>query len=273
MTQRQEADKISVIMGIYNCADTLPRAIDSILAQTYTNWELIMCDDGSTDNTLEVANNYKEKYPDKIIIIQNEKNIRLAATLNHCLEYTSGEYVARMDGDDTSTPDRFELQVSFLKSHPNIDLVGGLVAREFEGNTFVIHPIAHPDRYSLHYGTPFLHASIMTYKYVFDKVGGYTVAERTRRSEDWDLWFKFFASGFQGDNIDKVIYTVYEDDLHISRRRASDRWQSFKTTRIGYKALEYPKHWIIKPFIETCVRSFTPHWLLKQYKFYQHSQQ
>ena len=67
--------KISVLMGIYNCADTLPETIDSILAQTYTNWELIMCDDGSKDDTLTIAQSYVEKFPQKIKVIQNEKNM------------------------------------------------------------------------------------------------------------------------------------------------------------------------------------------------------
>ena len=63
--------QISIIMGIYNCADTLPQAIDSILAQTYTNWQLILCDDCSTDNTYDIAKSYKEKHPEKIILIRN----------------------------------------------------------------------------------------------------------------------------------------------------------------------------------------------------------
>ena len=103
-------DKISILMGIYNCADTLSRAIDSIVNQTYTNWELILCDDGSVDSTYEIAKQYQNKYPDKIVLLKNEKNIQLAATLNHCLEYATGKYISRMDGDDESTPDRFEKQ-------------------------------------------------------------------------------------------------------------------------------------------------------------------
>ena len=104
-------EKVSIIMGIYNCQDTLPEAIDSILEQTYTNWELILCDDCSTDNTYSIAEQYKNKYPEKIILIRNSENKKLAFTLNHCLEYATGEYVARMDGDDISAPNRFEKQL------------------------------------------------------------------------------------------------------------------------------------------------------------------
>lgn len=261
---------ISVIMGIYNCAETLPRAIDSILAQTYEHWELIMCDDGSVDDTLKVAKEYESHYPEKIKVIKNEKNLRLAATLNHCLKYTTGEYVARMDGDDTSTPDRFEKEVNFLKQHNNFDLVGSFVAREYNGKTYIIKPIIHPDKFSMRYSTPFLHASILTYKYVYDKINGYTDLERTRRCEDWDLWFKFYAAGFNGDNIEEPLYTIYESPSHIARRKGSDRWQSFKTTIIGYKTLGYPKHWLIIEFFKTLYKSITPHWFLSLYRKIQH---
>lgn len=79
MTEEQSIKKhpqISVIMGIFNCSDTLSDAIDSILNQSYSDWELIMCDDGSVDGTWQAANQYKADYPDKIILIQNEKKQR-----------------------------------------------------------------------------------------------------------------------------------------------------------------------------------------------------
>ena len=86
-------------MGIYNCADTLVESLESLEAQTYKKFKVILCDDGSKDNTLEVAQKWAEKHPN-YIVIRNERNIKLAATLNHCLEYADTEYVARMDGDD-----------------------------------------------------------------------------------------------------------------------------------------------------------------------------
>ena len=111
-------------MATYNCADTVEKSIDSILAQTYENWVMIICDDGSSDNTLEILHRYKKAHPDKFVIIQNDCNRKLPYSLNHCLKYVRTELVARMDGDDWSTPDRFEKQVTFLKTHPEYDLVG-----------------------------------------------------------------------------------------------------------------------------------------------------
>ena len=91
--------KVSIIMGIYNCADTLEEAVESILQQTYDDWELIMCDDGSMDSTYEIATRFSRQY-ENIIAFQNEKNMGLNYTLNKCLEKAKGEYIARMDGDD-----------------------------------------------------------------------------------------------------------------------------------------------------------------------------
>ena len=115
--------RISVIMGIYNCAPTLAESLNSLLAQTYQGFKVIMCDDGSKDNTLDIAKEFADKYPGKFILIRNDKNMKLAATLNHCLEYADTEYVARMDGDDISLPTRFEKEINFLDNHPEYALV------------------------------------------------------------------------------------------------------------------------------------------------------
>ncbi len=86
--------KISVIMGIYNCEETLAESIESILSQSYKNWELIMCDDASTDGTYQIARRYADHYSDRITLIQNKTNQRLAASLNRCLTYATGDYIA-----------------------------------------------------------------------------------------------------------------------------------------------------------------------------------
>ena len=99
--------RISVIMGIYNCASTLVEALDSLYAQTYQDFKIILCEDGSTDDTFEVAQQYASRH-DNIVLIRNDKNMGLNYTLNRCLELVDTEYVARMDGDDISLPTRFE---------------------------------------------------------------------------------------------------------------------------------------------------------------------
>ena len=114
--------KVSIIMGIYNCANTLEEAIESLLQQTYHDWELIMCDDGSQDNTYEIAEKFSKKY-ENIIVFQNERNMGLNYTLNRCLERANGVYIARMDGDDFSLATRLEKEVAFLDQHKEYAIV------------------------------------------------------------------------------------------------------------------------------------------------------
>ena len=118
--------KISVIMGIYNGTETMDEAIESICKQSYQDWELIICDDCSQDKTLEKAKIWENR-ESRIKVIKNVKNQGLAATLNHCLREASGEYIARMDDDDISYPNRFEKQVDFLDKNQEYDFVSSLV--------------------------------------------------------------------------------------------------------------------------------------------------
>ena len=254
-------------MGIYNCAETLPDAISSIINQTYTNWQLIMCDDCSTDGTYSVAESYVKQYPDKMVLVKNEQNMRLAYSLNHCLLYADGELVARMDGDDLCAPDRFEKQVRFLDEHPDIQLVGTAMQRfDKDGYHDIVYGVEHPDRFSLRRHTPFCHATIMTYKYVYDKLQGYTVAERTKRGQDYDLWFRFYAEGFSGENLKDPLYYVREDKNAVRRRTAKVRINSYKTTRIGFRLLGYPKWWIIEPTVTLIVKCLTPYFVIDIYR-------
>ena len=115
--------KVSIIMGIYNCEQTLGEAIESIVAQNFSDWELILCDDGSQDLTYKVARKYQQLYPQKIVLLQNKKNMGLNYTLNYCLKKAKGEFIARMDGDDVCVNTRLEKEVQFLEQHPEFAVV------------------------------------------------------------------------------------------------------------------------------------------------------
>ena len=103
-------------MGIYNCASTLQEALDSLYAQTFQDFEIILCDDGSKDNTYQIAYENQQKHSN-IVLIKNPHNMGLNQTLNNCLAVAKGEYIARMDGDDICSPTRFEKQMKFLDEH------------------------------------------------------------------------------------------------------------------------------------------------------------
>lgn len=257
-------------MGIYNCEKSLSEAIESIINQTYENWELIMCEDGSGDDTYRVAEKYAAKYPDKIILLRNERNYHLAYSLNRCLEYATGEFIARMDGDDISAPDRFQKQVDFLQSHPEYDLVGCAMRRfSAEGLANEVYPVKKPDYYTMRKDNPFFHATIMAKKIVFETLCGYTVEKRTERSEDSDLWFRFYKAGLKGANMQEVLYYVREDAAAIRRRTFKSRWRSFQTTRYGFELLDYPRWWIIRQAVITAFKSIVPYRLIEIYQWVQ----
>ncbi|MBQ4569111.1 MAG: glycosyltransferase [Ruminococcus sp.] len=258
---------ISVIMAVYNCAPTLREAIDSILNQTYTNWEFIICDDCSTDNTMEIVREYKAKFPDKFKIIQNEVNSKLSFSLNHCLKYAEGEFIARMDGDDISVPTRFETQVKYLREHPDVDLCSTLVQRFDEnGLSDIIVKPEFPDRYTQRNHVAFNHATIMTYKYVYDKCGGYTVSKRTVRAQDYDLWFRFFYHEFKGVNLQEPLYLMREDKNAVKRRTFKVRFNAYRTTVKGFRLLRYPIKWYIKPTVTFIIKGLTPSFIAYRHR-------
>lgn len=233
--------KISVIMGIYNCSDTLYDAINSILNQTYPDWELVMCDDGSSDNTYKIAEMFYHQYPDKIKLLRNEHNMGLPATLNNCLKAVTGEFVARMDGDDISLPDRFEKQISFLISNPEIDCVGtGMTRFDDNGDFDNVYPIENPDKFTLKMYPLCYHATLMMKKSCYDAIGGYVSIPRTLRCEDIDMWFRFASKGFKAANINECLYKVREDRNALKRRKFKYAINNVKTNVAGYKLLNYP---------------------------------
>ncbi|MGM9600105.1 MAG: glycosyltransferase [Faecousia sp.] len=236
MASSDEKSMISILMGIYNCAKTLPEAIDSILNQTYTNWELIMCDDGSSDNTYEVASEYKEKYPDKIVLLKNEKNMGLNATLNRCLEAARGAYIARMDGDDISLPARFEKEIGFLNEHPEYAIVScPMIYFDENGDFRTGKALGEPNITSFAKGTPFCHAPCMVRKEAYAAVKGYAVSENRLRVEDWDLWVRMYEKGFRGYNLDEPLYKMRDDRNAYSRRKFKYR---INEARVGASAVK-----------------------------------
>lgn len=112
---------VSIGMPVFNCENTLRSAINSILNQTYSNWELILIDDGSNDQTLSVAKSFNDS---RIKVISDGLNQQLPSRLNQIIALSKGKYFARMDGDDISYPDRLQAQVEYLENHPDVDLLG-----------------------------------------------------------------------------------------------------------------------------------------------------
>ena len=233
--------KVSILMGIYNCSATLSEAIDSILNQTYTDWKLIMCDDGSTDDTYVIAQNYQQKYPEKIVLIKNEKNMGLNYTLNHCLNYADTDYIARMDGDDFSLPTRFEKQVEFLDNNPQYAIVSTpMIYFDEKGDFRTGVGRGEPNINTFAKGTPFCHAPSMVRREAHEKVNGYSVSEKRLRVEDWDLWIRMYAAGFKGYSLKEPLYKMRDDRNAYSRRKFKYRINEVRVSISAVKLLKLP---------------------------------
>ena len=234
---------ISVLMGIYNCADTLEEAIDSIFNQTFMDWELIMCDDGSQDDTYPLAQRYAQQYPEKIILLRNETNMGLNHTLNRCLKVASGKYIARMDADDRCSPDRFEVELAVLEAEPDIAIVS--TDMEFFDESGVWGQICHPEypqNQDFVHGSPFCHAPCMVRREAYEATGGYSVGKRLLRVEDYHLWLKMYRAGFRGRNIHQPLYQMRDDRNAYNRRKFCYRINEAYVRGLVVKELKLPIH-------------------------------
>ena len=233
--------KISVIMGIYNCEDTLGDAVRSILDQTVKEWELIMCDDGSGDSTYETALSISKEYPEKITLLKNQENKGLNYTLNRCLEFVRGKYIARMDGDDLCSPDRFEKELEAFEKHPEMSIVSTVMEHFDENGTWGIS--AHPQYVTKNdflYGTPFCHAPCMVKKEAMERVGGYSESKWLLRVEDYHLWVKMYAAGYRGMNIQEPLYQMRDDRNALQRRKFKYRLNEAYVKLVAVKELGLP---------------------------------
>lgn len=257
---RDMRPRISVIMGIYNCASTLSEALDSLYAQTYQNFKIVLCEDGSYDNTYEVAKAYADKH-DNIVLVRNERNMGLNFTLNRCLEYADTEYIARMDGDDLSKPMRFEKEIKFLDEHPEYAVVSTPMDYFDENGVFMTgRGLGEIKKENFLKGTPICHAPCMARTNVIKAVGGYSVDDRLLRVEDYHLWFKVFAAGHKLYSMNEALYQMRDDRNAVARRK----WQGYVNVhyvmRKGFKMIGLPWYYQIYS-MRPIITGLLPNWL------------
>ncbi|HEL1702555.1 TPA: glycosyltransferase [Streptococcus suis] len=250
---------VSIIMGAYNNENTISRAIESILAQTHQNWEFIICDDCSTDSTLQILEEFS-KIDQRIKVLTNAKNSKLAYSLNRCLEYCNGEFVARMDADDISKNSRISKQLDFLQSNLDIDLVGSNAYVDSGTGEYGVRMVKEvPTKEDIIYGPTFIHPSVMFRKKAILDIGGYTVSNRTFRGQDWDLWFKFFANELKAYNIQEYLLIYSEPKEAAKKRTFFGSVALSKTAFWGFKKLNVPlwKYPIaLKPVVSFFIKKF-----------------
>lgn len=149
---------------------------------------------------------YAKKYPDKIKLLKNEKNITLGPTLNRCIEIAEGKYIARQDGDDVSVNYRIEKQVSFLESNNSFDLVGSNMIVFDENGEYGVRKVKEePQGKDLMVGSVFAHATVLMKTEVMKALNGYSENSSKHQVEDYDLWFRFLKKDIE-DILFKITY-------------------------------------------------------------------
>lgn len=206
---------VSVILSVYNGAKYLNDAIASILGQTYSNFELIIINNGSTDGSAEII----ADFTDSRIRMYSQDNSRLAAALNRGISLAKGEFIARQDADDIALPERFEKQVAFLEINPDCGLVGTwAMILEEERETDRSHKHSSENlalQFELLFDNPFVHSSVMIRASVFEKVSPYSTSE-DRQPEDYELWSRI-AREFEVANIPDALQVYREVKGSMSR--------------------------------------------------------
>jgi glycosyltransferase involved in cell wall biosynthesis len=196
--------KVTVLMSVYNGERYLKESIDSILQQTFTDFEFLIINDGSTDATQDIIVSYHDP---RIRVIVNESNIGLTRSLNKGLSLAQGEYIARQDVDDISFPARLEKQVAFLQQHDEVGMVGtDFLVIDKRGQTIVTiqPPSDHADiKVRLWDENVFCHGSVMFKKTCLLQVGRYR--EPFKYAQDYDLWLRI-AEYFDIANLPEPLY-------------------------------------------------------------------
>ena len=215
--------RLSVILPVYNCEKYIYEAVDSILNQTFTDFELLIVDDFSTDSTVLILESFKDS---RIQLFKKEKNTGYTNSLNYAISIAKGEYIARMDGDDICLPQRFEKQVNFLDCHPDVILCGSAV-QIIDSDTILRLPTNHDEiKVKLCFATSFCHPSVMGKAIVF-KENLYDV--KLEPAEDYDLWTRLVFKG-QLANLDEILlmYRIHEEQVSLLR-------SEYQTT-VGYSS-------------------------------------
>jgi glycosyltransferase involved in cell wall biosynthesis len=242
---------ISIGMPVRNCQESLSVAIWSLLAQSYTHWELFLIDDGSWDKTLSVARQFKDP---RIRVHSDGKWRGLAARLNEAIGMSRGQYFARMDGDDIAYPERFQWQVSYLRRHPDVDLVGAWVM-VFGENGIPLGKRAGPQEHANicrkpYAGFPMAHPTYMGRLEWFQRYGYRTEASRC---EDQDLLLRSYRfSRFA--NVPGILLGYFEHKIQLTKVLAS-RW-FFTQILVRTFCQEQRPHLAIRALLEQTLKAF-----------------
>lgn len=250
---------ISVIMGVYNQNDekVLREAVDSILNQTFKDFEFIIYDDGSQPDAALILEEIGKMDP-RIVLIGQEKNHGLAFSLNACIEQARGKYIARMDADDISDPNRFKVQYDFLEKNPQYSWCGCNARLLDENGIWGMRemPEAPVEKDYLKY-SPYIHPTVMYRASLFEETEGYKVSEETLLCEDYEIFMRLRQMGKRGYNIQETLFTYREDSDSYRRRDFKRSINEAKVRFDNFKKLHilFPTGWlyVLRPIIGSLI--------------------
>lgn len=223
---------ITVLLPVYNCEKYIFEAIQSILTQTYSNFELLIIDDCSTDETLSVCKSFED---DRIIIIEKEKNSGYTNSLNYGISIAKGKYIARMDGDDISLPMRFEKQVAFMEANEDVVVCGTNFSIIDRDELFILPEFNEQLKVRLLYGNSLGHPTVMIRKIVL-KENHIIYNTQMEPAEDYALWVQLIKFG-KLHNLQECLLKYRVHDAQVSSIRNERQMQSARQTRL--KLLSY----------------------------------
>ncbi len=220
--------RVSVVMSVYNGERYLREAVDSILNQTFEDFEFIIINDGSTDGTREIL----ESYRDPRIRLFHQQNIGMCRSWNKGLALALGEYIARMDADDISLPERLESQMRLFEQRPEVSVVG-CAARVIGGKTQGVWmpdftETTLPARALV--GCPLAHGTVVFRRDEVIGVGAYD--ERFPIAEDYELWVRLAWQGYKFGGVKRVLYLLRKHEASISVRKSAIQKDSAFKARI-----------------------------------------
>jgi glycosyltransferase EpsE len=231
---------ISVLMGVYYQRPDvalLVRSVNSILQQSVADFELLICDDGSNEIACAFLDETVRR--DKRVKLVRPRNaFALAVKLNHCLTEARGQWIARMDDDDYSYPERFAKQLNYLQQHQEIAFVGCNVNLVCDGAVVGQRNFAEwPQVRDFYFKQPFIHPGLLFRREALEEVGGYSEAKRQLLCEDYDLLLRLYKAGYKGANLQETLLDYTVPATAKGSRKMKHRWNEAVTRYGRFKEL------------------------------------
>lgn len=231
---------ISVLMGVYYRRPDvalLARSVNSILQQSMADFELLICDDGSNEIACEFLGETVRR-EDRVKLVRSGNAFALAVKLNRCLAEAKGQWIARMDDDDYSYPERFAKQLAYLQQNPQVAFVGCNVNLVCGGEVVGQRNfVERPQVRDFYFRQPFIHPSLLFRREALEKVGGYSEAKRQLLCEDYDLLLRLYKAGYQGANLQEILLDYSVPNTAKGSRRMKHRWNEAVTRYGRFKEL------------------------------------